>query len=212
MIDMIAVRTKFIDVTLIDYVGEGLRQVVIPGAGLDARAFRLKELSQVTVFELDFEEVIKYKNKLLNSEASPTHGKGGSEAHLCKKRVSLGVNLGHETWPELLKQSGFDPSAPTIWLLEGLIGYLTQEELYAFLKTIRSLSASGIRMIATFIGTNRPDSLSMHKFFSDDGAELLKELGGWEATQRPSYEAGETFNRPLPKLENSYWYVTARLH
>eukprot|EP01103_Thecamoeba_quadrilineata_P010917 TRINITY_DN248_c0_g1_i1.p1 TRINITY_DN248_c0_g1~~TRINITY_DN248_c0_g1_i1.p1 ORF type:complete len:304 (+),score=50.20 TRINITY_DN248_c0_g1_i1:87-998(+) len=211
-IDMMAVRTRFIDETLIEYVGDGLKQIVIPGAGLDARAFRLKEFSEATIFELDFEEVIKYKDELLNSAASPTHGKGGSKAILCKKRVALGVNLGDPSWPEQLKQSGFDPTVPTIWLLEGLTGYLTQEELYTFLKYIRSLSASGSRMVATFLGTNKVESLSMHKFFTNNAPDLLKELGGWEATQRQPFEVAPRYDRHgLPKIEGSYWYVTAHL-
>jgi len=43
-------------------------QLVLLGAGLDARAYRLTSLSKASVFELDIEPVIEYKSSILQNE------------------------------------------------------------------------------------------------------------------------------------------------
>ena len=41
----------------------------------------------------------------------------------------VGVDLSLPEWPEKLVAAGFNASRPSIWLLEGLTGYLTEGEL-----------------------------------------------------------------------------------
>jgi len=48
-------RTKHIDTVLLQRLEEGIKQVVILGAGYDTRAYRFRELlTNITVFELDY--------------------------------------------------------------------------------------------------------------------------------------------------------------
>jgi methyltransferase (TIGR00027 family) len=61
------VRTRFLDDFVIDACAAGVRQFVILGAGLDARAFRLDWPSGVRLFELDVDEVIAFKERVLDS-------------------------------------------------------------------------------------------------------------------------------------------------
>src|SRR5258708_19289470 len=51
--DIMALRTSAIDAAVRDAVGRGATQLVILGAGYDARAWRMKELAGVRVFEVD---------------------------------------------------------------------------------------------------------------------------------------------------------------
>src|SRR3954468_8118438 len=53
MIDHLALRTGLIDRSLRQALTGGTRQVVLLGAGLDARAHRIEELRDATVFEVD---------------------------------------------------------------------------------------------------------------------------------------------------------------
>src|SRR3954462_7491502 len=53
MADMMALRTVAIDTAVRDAISRGARQLVILGAGYDGRAWRMKELAGVKVFEVD---------------------------------------------------------------------------------------------------------------------------------------------------------------
>ena len=52
-LDLIALRTRALDEAWHATRREGARQLVLLGAGLDGRAFRLDDLDGVTVFEVD---------------------------------------------------------------------------------------------------------------------------------------------------------------
>src|SRR4051812_10252637 len=51
--DLLALRTLAIDAHFREALSLGARQLVILGAGLDGRAYRLRELADVRVFEVD---------------------------------------------------------------------------------------------------------------------------------------------------------------
>ena len=108
------------------------RQVVIPAAGLDSRAYRLAWPEGTVVFELDQPQVLEFKRDVLaRSGEAPT-----------AERREIAVDL-RDDWPHALLQSGFDPSRPSAWLVEGLLVYLpaaAQSELFA---GIQALAAPG---------------------------------------------------------------------
>ena len=52
-LDIIAMRVATIDAALADAIAAGCRQVVILGAGLDTRAWRLAALAGMALFEVD---------------------------------------------------------------------------------------------------------------------------------------------------------------
>ncbi|MGA5499453.1 class I SAM-dependent methyltransferase [Streptomyces cinereoruber] len=106
-------RTRVLDDFLIEAVGTPARQVVLLGAGLDTRAFRLHWPSDVVVFEIDRAGVLAFKEQVLTDlSAAPT-----------VKRVSVPVDL-RADWVTALTTAGFDPAAPSVWLAEGLLFYL----------------------------------------------------------------------------------------
>ena len=60
----VIVRTRFLDDVLADAWSGGCRQVVILGAGLDTRAFRLAWPAGSRCFELDLPAVLDFKERL----------------------------------------------------------------------------------------------------------------------------------------------------
>jgi methyltransferase (TIGR00027 family) len=131
MINGMAMRTKFFD----DYFGQvtgGIRQVVILASGLDSRAYRLPWPSGTVVYEIDQPKVVKFKTRVLaDLGAQPT-----------AERRTVGIDL-REDWPSALKAAGFDPTAPTAWLAEGLLIYLPPDAQDRLFDTITGLSAPG---------------------------------------------------------------------
>ena len=61
-------RTRFLDDLLLDACAGGTRQVVIFGAGLDARAFRLSWPEGVRLFELDMPGVLEFKDEVVRAK------------------------------------------------------------------------------------------------------------------------------------------------
>lgn len=135
MTDNMAVRTKFFDEFFADAAASGVRQAVILASGLDSRAYRLAWPAGTTVYEIDQPEVIEFKTRTLaDFGAEPT-----------ADRRTVAVDLRFD-WPSALIAAGFDPSRPTAWSAEGLLGYLPPEAQDKLLDTVTELSAVGSRV------------------------------------------------------------------
>ncbi|MEO7194233.1 MAG: SAM-dependent methyltransferase [Pseudonocardiaceae bacterium] len=63
--DQVAVRTRFFDRALLDAVGGGCAQVVLLACGMDTRAFRLAWPPDTRVFDVDFGEVLAFRDAVL---------------------------------------------------------------------------------------------------------------------------------------------------
>lgn len=135
MPDAMAVRTRFFDAFFADATAAGVRQAVILASGLDARAYRLSWPVGMTVFEIDQPAVLAFKTATLAElGAQPTADRRG-----------VAVDL-RDDWPAALTQAGFDRTAPTAWIAEGLLGYLPPEAQDRLLDNITALSADGSRL------------------------------------------------------------------
>jgi methyltransferase (TIGR00027 family) len=204
-VDGIAVRTRKIDDEIIKgYSKNGYRQICVLGAGLDTRAWRLSNDSKhgIKYFEVDFPELFAYKLPLLETAGAVS----SFEYHSVIADLSLSV------WPEMLIAAGFDVTQPTIWLLEGFIGYLTEDEANSLFEKISgSLSAKGSRMVATFLTPVTKTSTGMHRFFPED--PLLWCGGhGWSGVQTDIHKIGEELGRPLsPDHMVGYFIVVVDL-
>jgi methyltransferase (TIGR00027 family) len=135
MADNMAVRTKYFDEFFLDATKAGVKQVVILASGLDSRAYRLAWPAGTVVYEVDQPQVIEFKTRALaHLGAAPT----------ADRRV-VAVDL-RDDWPTALRTAGFDPTQPTAWSAEGLLGYLPPEAQDRLLDTITELSAHGSRL------------------------------------------------------------------
>jgi methyltransferase (TIGR00027 family) len=195
----IAVRTRFYDTYLLQAAAEGCRQVVLLAAGLDARAYRLAFGKEVRLFELDLPPVLSFKDKVLAGQA-PT----------CE-RIAVPVDLSQE-WAQPLRQAGFDPTAPTAWLIEGLLIYLTRDEAVTLLETVDALSAPGSRVsFEQSVATRTPggvehyrnigqmtDIVALWKGGLGEDAVAFLERRGWQARSVDRKATAESYGRTDP--------------
>ncbi|MFJ1454934.1 class I SAM-dependent methyltransferase [Nocardia sp. N2S4-5] len=130
-----AARTKYFDDYSRTAGAAGIRQVVIVAAGLDARAYRLPWPDGTVVYELDRPPVLDFKREVLAGN--------GDEPRAERREVAVDLR---DDWPQALRANGFDPSAPTAWLVEGLLVYLPADATEQLFDTIHSLSAPGSRV------------------------------------------------------------------
>ncbi|RNE57194.1 SAM-dependent methyltransferase [Cryobacterium tepidiphilum] len=126
----IGVRTRFIDDVMADEAD--VQQVVILGAGLDTRAYRLTLAHHAPFFELDDAATLEFKQGVLEA--------GGAQPLRERHPLPVDVSI---AWDAPLRAQGFDADEPTLWIVEGLLPYLSAEAQHAVLSTIVSLSAVG---------------------------------------------------------------------
>ena len=140
MIAGMAMRTKFFDEYFVSAVGTGIRQAVILAAGLDSRAYRLPWPAESVIYEIDQPEVIEFKAGVLDDLG----------AQPVAELRSVGIDL-REDWPTELAAAGFDASAPTAWLAEGLLIYLPPDAQDKLFDTITALSATGSAVATEYV-------------------------------------------------------------
>lgn len=123
--ESVVVRHAFID----DVVRkDASRVVVILGAGLDTRAFRLGGGTDKRFVEVDHPELVAWKEARLPAAEAPT------------SLERVGVDFAKETLRARLAHLATDEH--TLVLAEGLLMYLTEAEASATLETMRALFPS----------------------------------------------------------------------
>jgi methyltransferase (TIGR00027 family) len=125
------IRTRFFD-DLVCSEADRIDQVVLLGAGFDMRAFRLSAPAQVRWFEIDAPALFAEKESVLASLG----------ASAPRTRVVVAADLGGK-WESALLAAGFTAGLRTAWIAEGLLFYLTPEEVDGLLAGARALSGSG---------------------------------------------------------------------
>ena len=139
MADMMALRTVAIDRAVRAAIAAGATQLVILGAGYDGRAWRMSELAGVKVFEVD--RPASQKEKIARvAELPPPIG--------VVRFVS--IDFERESLENVLEQAGHDQSAPTCWIWEGVVMYLTRDAIRSTLAAIAGRSAPGSTLIVNY--------------------------------------------------------------
>ncbi|NKE57908.1 SAM-dependent methyltransferase [Lentzea sp. PSKA42] len=194
--EFMAVRTRFYDDFLLS---SGASQVVVLAAGLDARAFRLPWPSGVRLFELDLPEILDFKETVVAAQGVTA---------TCS-RVIVRVDL-RTDWASALSAAGFDRDAPTAWVAEGLLQYLSEPDIKRLLDTVRALSAPGSRFAFDHMDTSANDTevvVDVLDRIRSMGAELELSADdpagwltahGWTATTDRVPALAITYGRPLP--------------
>ena len=122
-------------------VCNNLLQVVILGAGLDLRAWRLPWLQETTVFEVDSGTVETFKSEsLLGVQAKSAS---------CRRVFVQADVADANQLRTALEGAGMDAEQRTLWLLEGLVGYLTVSKSLDLFKGILGMSAAGSCVVMT---------------------------------------------------------------
>ncbi|MFG1650330.1 class I SAM-dependent methyltransferase [Micromonospora sp. NPDC049275] len=192
----IVIRTKFLDDLLDKAVGSGVRQVVLLGAGMDSRAFRMDWPAGTRLFEVDTAEPLGFKAAVLRQERA---------APRCE-RITVPVDL-REDWPGALAAAGHDPAQPTVWIAEGLLIYLPQDAVESLLERVGALSAPGSRMGLTLGSRGVVDRFREDAASGSAASMWLSEMPedpvgwlaglGWEAETFTLRERAAAYGRPV---------------
>ncbi len=133
-------RTRYIDDAVKEAISDGIDQLVILGAGLDTRPYRLPEARGVNVFEVDLASVQDEKKKRLQK----TLGR------LPENVTYIPIDFDTQTLESVLGKSTYDPTRRAAFLWEGVTQYLTEEAVRQTLSFV-GRSASGSVLVFTYV-------------------------------------------------------------
>ncbi|MBV2355245.1 SAM-dependent methyltransferase [Streptomyces sp. J2-1] len=215
-------RTRVLDDFLLGSTAAGAAQVVLLGAGLDTRAFRLDWPSDCVVYEIDRAGVLAFKHRVLDGLAAGPR----------VRRVPVPVDL-RDDWVTALTSAGFDPAAPSVWLAEGLLFYLPAPVETYLIDTVHRLAAGGsalayeaklekdllaYRDSAIYTATRARIGIDLLDLFDKgprpDSAGALA-ARGWTTTVETPFDHTRRHGRgPLPEpddaLEGNRWVFARR--
>ncbi|HEU4727590.1 MAG TPA: class I SAM-dependent methyltransferase [Kofleriaceae bacterium] len=121
-------------------VGEaGAPQLVILGAGLDGRAWRMPELRDVVVFEVDHPD----------SQAAK-RARAAALAPVARDVRFVPVDFERDRLDDELARAGHDPARPTTWIWEGVVMYLAPADVEATLAVVARRSAPASRLLVLY--------------------------------------------------------------
>ena len=162
-LELIALRTRALDDEWYAAHERGARQLVILGAGLDGRAFRLEELADVAVFEVDHPSTQALKRE----RAKALHARAREHRY-------VPVDFESDSLSEALRSAGHRASVITFWLWEGVTTYLTAAAQQSTLDAVAALSAPGSRIAMTYVEPGgRSGTPGMMRLFGEPHIGLM---------------------------------------
>ncbi|GAA4112586.1 class I SAM-dependent methyltransferase [Streptomyces hundungensis] len=192
----IVIRTKFLDDLLRQASASGVRQVVLLGAGMDSRAFRMDWPDGTRLFEVDTAAPLDFKASVLREERAVAR---------CE-RITVPVDL-REDWPGALAAAGHDPAAPTVWIAEGLLIYLPEDAVELLLARIGAQSAAGSwlgltlgsRGVLERFGAGAAPGSAASLWVSEMPDDPVAWLAGhgWKAAGHTLRERAAAYGRPI---------------
>ena len=180
-------RTRFGDDLLRHYYAtKGARQLVLLGAGFDARAYRLDGLEELHVFEVDQQTTFDVKEPLLAEEPLLVASRHAVPTEFTERGA----------WAKHLEAKGFKAGVPTVWLLEGLLMYLSLDDTRALMADIGRLSAPGSLVFhdacsASYVAGGRGPVVGGAPFIggSDDYAGMWHKHAGFSSAYVRNFDS-----------------------
>lgn len=117
----------------------GSPQLVVLGAGLDGRAWRMPELRDTIVFEVDHPDSQRDKRARV-----------GSLEQRAREVRFVALDFARGRLDDGLASAGHNPTRPTTWVWEGVVMYLAPPDIEATLSVVDTRSAPSSRLIVAY--------------------------------------------------------------
>ena len=133
-------RTCFIDDVAKAALRSGIEQIVILGAGFDARAYRMAAMTRATVFEVDHPSTCAAKRAIVDAVLPSAP----------RQVRFVAIDFNSQPLPAAMKAAGYDPGRRTLFIWEGVTNYLTEDAVDATLRWC-ARAAGGTKIVFTYI-------------------------------------------------------------
>jgi methyltransferase (TIGR00027 family) len=169
-------RTRYLDDVVTASLSAGIRNIVIVGAGLDTRPYRLELSAAARVFELDLPAMIEAKKKRV------TQALGRLPGHV----TYIAIDFDSEDLGEALTRGSLDPQARLILLLEGVTQYIRKQAVESILQYVAQ-APRGSEAVFTYVPKEVIDGTSK-AFGADESANIGRRyhwVSGFDRAQLP---------------------------
>jgi len=194
-------RTVVLDRAIVEPCPQ--EQLVILGAGLDGRVFRLPQLRETTVFEVDHPGTQRLKRQ-----------RAAGLSELSRELRYVEVDFAHDDLVQRLEAAGHKPDRPTFWLWEGVTMYLARGDIARTLARLTDISAPGSRLALTYLAQTKKtlkEAIFLVLFglftgepirsrFSIEEMDTLVGSAGWETLSNNGIEEWERDLCPAVRL------------
>lgn len=154
--EFVAIRTRYLDDSIVGILATtDIKQVVLVASGMDARSFRLKWPKDVVVYEVD--------HAALHDEKQQRLDRLGAQPAVERRPVR--ADLAGD-WLPALTQAGFDPAAPTLWVPEAVLFFLTEHQSTRLLETFAQASAPGSWLVVDILSEELLRSPATQRFLA----------------------------------------------
>jgi methyltransferase (TIGR00027 family) len=224
-------RTHHIDTILKKVASEGVKQVVILGAGHDSRAYRFRKVfPDVEFFEVDLPATQAQKKKRLTEIfGSPPDWVGYAP-----------IDFNTQSLEDVLKKAGYDETQKTFFVWEGVTYYITEEGVDSTLRFIAQHSAPGSSVVFDYMHRSMIDGdLSKYPeaqwllqrmaeqgeplifgipegkaedFVDQRGLEVLSDLGTDELTKRYLVRSDGSIDGPTAPSAMRIMHASVPIH
>jgi methyltransferase (TIGR00027 family) len=114
-------------------------QLVILGAGLDGRVWRMAELADVEAYEVDHPASQRDKRERV-----------GKRPPLARSLRYVPVDFERDRLGDALGAAGHQPSVPTTWVWEGVVPYLARADVAGTVAVLAERSAPGSCLLVNY--------------------------------------------------------------
>ncbi|MCE1255549.1 MAG: SAM-dependent methyltransferase [Anaerolineae bacterium] len=167
--EFLVARERYMDDFLkSSLLNNGIEQVVLLGAGFDTRPYRLPEIKQADVFEIDHPATQAEKIKRLNKIIRP----------LPENITFIPVDFNARTLEQSLLSTSYDSNKRTVFIWQGVVVYLKAESVDQTLAFITRHSAPGSLLVFDYCYS---------EFLADDSSRQVKTM------RRSAQVTGEGF-------------------
>jgi methyltransferase (TIGR00027 family) len=138
-------RSRYAEDSLEEAIRQGVRQYVDLGAGFDTFAFRRPDLvARLRVFEVDHPTTQVMKRQRI----ATTGWELPSQLHF------VPIDFTKDSLATTLQSASYDPQQLSFFSWQGVTYYLTQELVFATLKTIASIAPQGSTIVFDYMDTD----------------------------------------------------------
>jgi len=135
-------RKSYIEDKALEAIANGAKQIVNLGAGFDTLAWRFcQQHADVNFVEIDHPATSKYKKQALQKDADDL-----TNMHF------LSVDFSQQNLYQALSEfEHFDQTKPTLYICEGVLMYLSKEDINILFDSIHNLTGSHSQLVFTAI-------------------------------------------------------------
>jgi methyltransferase (TIGR00027 family) len=161
------VRTRLIDDLVRQAMRGGARQALLLGAGFDSRPYRLEELRDVPVFEVDHPSTQRAKRQRLEARLGRLPG----------NVRFVPVDFEQDDLEAALLHADFDTGAAAVAIWEGVVSYLTPAAVDENFRMLARILAEQSQLIFSYVHQG-----------ALDGSVVFQEARRWKSSVQSSGE------------------------